>query len=139
MDIDLQFVEARNLESYERAVLNVLKATLQYPADPQRKAEKLASDIVFFCQAEKGADEVDALLWSIWSIIIDVACCIPPGHPWQDSLIACLDILRRQDGAVPNTEEVGDLQPPLVFYKLTCTLMQSFRCSGRIFPIWRFR
>ncbi|KAL8904591.1 MAG: hypothetical protein Q9171_006996 [Xanthocarpia ochracea] len=105
MDIDLQSVEEINLTHSERAIFNVLQATLQYPASPQAKCAKLADDIEFCCGSREGGIDVGEILWEVWSLVIDIACCIPPGHSWQDSLVQSLDNLRRRDGAIPQYHE----------------------------------
>lgn len=109
MDVSLQSVEEIDLTAPER-VINVLKATRQYPTTPQAKNTKLGDDIVFFCKAqEKGAsgDEASDVvedLWQVWSVVIDVAGCIASGHPWQQSLVQALGNLRQWDGTVRDNE-----------------------------------
>lgn len=46
MHVNMDFVEADPLD-YEQPMYKVLKATLEYPADPEAKASKLADDIRF--------------------------------------------------------------------------------------------
>ncbi|KAL8912921.1 MAG: hypothetical protein Q9172_007401 [Xanthocarpia lactea] len=111
MDIDLQSVEEINLTHSERAIFNVLQATLLYPASPQAKCARLADDIEFCCGSREGGVNVNEILWQLWSLLIDIACCIPPGHSWQDILLQSLDILRRRDGAIPQYNEVRDANP----------------------------
>lgn len=107
MDISLQpaediFERYGQRGIYERAILNVLKATLQYPATPRLKAEKLADDISFFCQEE----DTGIILWSVWFVVIEIAGCIPPDHPWQQCLLQALDILRHRNDTTINKEDV---------------------------------
>ncbi|KAK7741776.1 hypothetical protein SLS53_004840 [Cytospora paraplurivora] len=91
----LQSVESRELYLNQRAMFNVLKATLEYPTNSQAKAAKLADDLKFFCSAvEEGPDNI---LWQLWPLVIDIVSCIPPYHPWQDSLVLSMGILRQQD------------------------------------------
>ncbi|KAL2755758.1 hypothetical protein ACRALDRAFT_1076755 [Sodiomyces alcalophilus JCM 7366] len=78
------------------AILNVFKATLQYPTTPELKAEKIADDISFFCRTNKPG----IVLWPVWFAVIDIAGCIPPDHPWQHSLVQALDNLRHRGGSV---------------------------------------
>ncbi len=108
MDVDLQSIEKIDLRYSERAIFNILKATLQYPATPQAKCAKLADDIEFCCGSREGGVNVNEILWELWSLVIDIACCIPPGHSWQDILLQSFDILRRRDGAIPQYNEVRD-------------------------------
>ena len=108
MDIDLQSVEDDNLPDSEQAIFNVLKATLRYPANLQVKSARLADDIIFFrTSQEKGIDETK-VLWDVWSVVVDVAACIPPGHPWQGCLIQSLISLRQRTGHAQEYDEVRD-------------------------------
>lgn len=108
MDVDLQSIEKIDLRYSERAIFNVLKATLQYPATPQAKCSKLADDIEFCCGSREEGVNVNEILWELWSLVIDIASCVPPGHSWQDILLQSVDILRRRDGAIPQYNEVRD-------------------------------
>ncbi|KAK0647223.1 hypothetical protein DIS24_g7919 [Lasiodiplodia hormozganensis] len=91
MEIDLQPVEEIDFTNSERAIFNVLKATLQYPANPQVKGLKLADDIDFFCKSAEGEGAVSAILWDVWGVMVEIVYRIPPGHPWQVSLVQSLD------------------------------------------------
>lgn len=106
MDVDLQFVEA-DLEDHERPMYNVLRATLEFPADPEAKASKLADDIRFMSGWKNESSHADCVLWQLWRLILNIAKCIPVGHPWQHSLIQALDILQRRDDSVIEHDEVS--------------------------------
>ncbi|KAI1361702.1 hypothetical protein F5Y08DRAFT_342345 [Xylaria arbuscula] len=104
MDVILQFIEDGELSELDRANLNMLRATLQYPADVTIKCIKLAQDINFIVNANNQKDRKDRpvdVLFYLWSLIIEISSCIPPDHPWQDSLLQAIDYLHRQDGTVP--------------------------------------
>lgn len=113
MDVSLQSVEDVNFADSERAIFNVLKATLQYPANPQAKCAKLADDINFFCISREKDVDVGEILWEVWSVVIDIVYCIPSGHLWQDSLVQSLDSLRQRDGAILEYDEVRDASNPV--------------------------
>ncbi|KAI1118585.1 hypothetical protein F5Y14DRAFT_462542 [Nemania sp. NC0429] len=103
MEVDLDGVlEGTTLASYQ-AVLNMLKATLEYPADnTDLKATKLAEDIQFMCrQAHANCDGDGGVLLYIWWIVIAISQYIPPGHPWQECLIEAVGNLRQLEGPVP--------------------------------------
>ncbi|KAI2778797.1 hypothetical protein F4815DRAFT_476678 [Daldinia loculata] len=100
MEVNFQFAET-NLTPCERSMLNVLKATLQYPVDSPLKATKLCSDIQFFCNSQQENTASGGHLWEIWSVVIEMVQYISPDHPWQDVLVQCLGNLRRQEGHVP--------------------------------------
>jgi len=106
--VGLQSVGDLELTAAERAIFNVLKATLQYPVDAKAKGAKLADDIDFFSKSAEGGPG----LWYVWVVVLDIACCIPPGHSWQDSLLRCLDNLRQREGHpkgyyCPNDEQLN--------------------------------
>jgi len=94
--INLQFVEDLNLSAQERAICNIFRATLQFPADAQAKGMKLANDIDLCNKAVNQGNP----LWGAWIVLLDISRCIPPDHPWQDGLLQCLDNLRRREGRV---------------------------------------
>ncbi|RDL35973.1 uncharacterized protein BP5553_06585 [Venustampulla echinocandica] len=48
MEISLRSIDFSHFTDSERAIFNVLRVTLQYPANPQVKGAKLADDISFF-------------------------------------------------------------------------------------------
>ncbi|KAG9228244.1 hypothetical protein BJ875DRAFT_527886 [Amylocarpus encephaloides] len=102
MDVRLQSV-VNNIAEYERDAFYVLKATLQYPIDPQVKSVKLADDIDFFC----AGSEVCGVLWYVWMLVIDIVICVPPGHPWQDSLVLAVVILLNRDDGTSRYNKMG--------------------------------
>jgi hypothetical protein len=107
--VSLKFVEDLDLTALERPIFNVLKATLHYPADAHNKGRKLADDIDFFNRVAKPGNE----LCDVWVVLLDIVCCIPPEHSWQESLLQCLDNLRQREGPVegyyfPNAEVRDD-------------------------------
>ncbi|KAI3327721.1 hypothetical protein HD806DRAFT_332679 [Xylariaceae sp. AK1471] len=101
MDVSLQFVEDFNMKDSDRAIFNILKATLQYTADTKVKSAKLAEDIKFICQAEDRTDGISDVILYVWSLVIEISQCIPPDHPWQDCLLQAIYNLRQQEGTVP--------------------------------------
>jgi hypothetical protein len=108
MEPNLQAVEATNFTGSERAIFNVLKATLQYPARPATKAAKLVDDIRFFCKSaeDDGGGYDDEILWDVWSVVIDLVCYMPPDHPWQDSVVQALSSLHQRDDAISEQNKV---------------------------------
>lgn len=103
MEINLRFAQYKTFTELGRAIFNVLKATLQYPAEPQTKALKLADDIKFFHESAHETSDAD---WVTWCVVLDIACCIPPDRPWQDSLVQSLDTLRQRYGSGPTDDRV---------------------------------
>ncbi|KAH8597775.1 hypothetical protein B0O99DRAFT_684487 [Bisporella sp. PMI_857] len=105
MDINLQYVEDFDWMDSDRAILNVLKATLQYPANPQAKGVKLADDMHFFYTSQKDGTNFRAIFWRIWWVVVDIVYCIPPGHPCQDSLVLALQNLRQREDTVSKQDQ----------------------------------
>lgn len=104
-EVSLQHAESIHCEDFNRPILKILKATLQYRASPELKSIKLADDINFLCTSADacgapGRPGNNNILWIIWMIVLDLARCIPADHPWQDSLVLALDRLRRQQGDI---------------------------------------
>ncbi|KAI0100921.1 hypothetical protein GGR51DRAFT_563801 [Nemania sp. FL0031] len=102
-DVSLQFVEGSGLPPADRAIFNILKASLEYTASTEIKSAKLAQDINFIVSAENRDDGIPHILHYIWSLILEISQCIPSEHPWQDSLLQAIAGLRQQDGIVPGT------------------------------------
>ncbi|KAF4472298.1 hypothetical protein FALBO_802 [Fusarium albosuccineum] len=91
-------------------MLNVLLATLEYPADTKTKSLKLVQDIDFFCKAQEPPREpriVDTPPWYFWPLIMGMAACIPPDHEWQDCLVQTMDILRQRDESNKDEQETA--------------------------------
>lgn len=112
MEINPQLVVDAKFTDSERALFDLLKEALEDSANPETKGAKLAGVIkVFF---ERGEGDPDERLWGIWSVIIDIVRCVPPDHPWQDSLVQSLHQLRQQDGAISQDGKVRSvIQAPV--------------------------
>lgn len=104
MEINLQSIEYAEFSDSEKAIFNVLKATLQCPADAHLKGIKLADDINFFCKSANNPSNIGEILWNVWAVILDVVRCVPPGHQWHISLIQSLENLRKLEGPVLEQE-----------------------------------
>lgn len=105
-NINLKYVEGKKLGPEARAMFNVLKATLEYPATAQQKGVKIADDIDFF--ARTFPKHVD--LWTVWFIVLDIAACLPPDHSWQDSLVKGLEDLGQRDICAPGYEHCTNVK-----------------------------
>ena len=113
MGVHLHYVADIDLLDSERAIFNVLKATLEYPVDVSAKSVRLADDIDCFCKAHGESNNVDETLWQVWSVLLEIVSCIPPGHAWQDSLVFSLGHLRDREKSTRGGNEVRDSsQPP---------------------------
>ncbi|KAH8197386.1 hypothetical protein TruAng_008445 [Truncatella angustata] len=115
MAVSFQSVEDSDLSEAEAPIFNVLRATLQYPADPQLKGVKLADDLSFFFKAE-GTAEIG---WDVWRVFIEVVSCIPHNHSWQESLLHALNHLRQRDTPVSDSpDEHVNTQVPALWKEL---------------------
>ena len=113
MDVNLQSVQDIDLTDRERPMFNVLRATLQYPTNPQAKREKLVDDIIFFCKSRKEGIDVSVILWELWAVIVEIVYEIPSGHSWQEILIQSLNSLRQRDDIVPGGGTVRNANNPI--------------------------
>lgn len=104
-------VLVERLEGFDLSSMKILKATLEYEADTDLLASKLADDIKFICQAEdakfrstsEDSDQqvINGALRFIWAHIFDIARVTPPDHQRQDCLVKTLESLRQEKGTVP--------------------------------------
>ncbi len=114
MEVTLKSVED-NISVRERDIFNVLKATLQYPSNSEARGVQLADNINFFCAAlEKDGIKAGDTTFYTWCVVLDIVCCIPPGHAWQDSLLHAIKNLRqRVPSAVPENNERINVRNPI--------------------------
>lgn len=106
METKLNPVDDFDLTDSGRAIFNVIKATLQYPANPQVKGAKLADDILFFCESAEEEPGTGKILWDTWAVLVEIIYCLPPEHPWQVSLIQSLKSLRQRDVSISENDKV---------------------------------
>ena len=124
--VDLDSVDLTDFTDSERAIFNVLRATLQYPATPSAKNEKLANDMIFLCKKQDA--DVGGMLWGIWTTLIDIVYLIPPDHPWQNSLVQSLLILRRLEDHATDDGKVRTASGLVRSMEIVMT-------DGAIFPV----
>ncbi|KAI1497566.1 hypothetical protein F5X99DRAFT_396471 [Biscogniauxia marginata] len=102
MEVDLQGLDNLDFPDFMRAIFNILRATLQYPADNTKlTAAKLAEDIKFVCQAEDRSGGIGGVILFTWMVVIEISQYVPPNHPWQDCLVQAVENLHQQEDAVP--------------------------------------
>lgn len=111
MDASLQSVEADFLD-YKRPIFDVLKATLQYPIRPDAKATRLADGMVFIITYRTEGVAFCAITWRVWSLLLEIVGCVPPDHPWQDSLVQGLDSLRQREAGLQEGSQVSFADAP---------------------------
>ena len=103
---NLPRVEDLGLSTTGQAIFEALKSTLQNNADSQARYVRLADDIEFFYNSREEGSDSGVILEETWNVIIEIACHLPSGHPWQDSLVQSLDDLRRRDNVAQEATEV---------------------------------
>lgn len=136
--VGLHSVDLTDFSDSERAIFDVLRASLQYPAKSPTKSAKLADDIIFFCRAQDIA--LGGILWQVWSVLIDIIYFIPSGHSWQDDLIESLVILRRLADPIVDNGEVRNASN-LVHCIGDCDSSWYYHLSqlcGKIFLTYQF-
>lgn len=96
----------------DNRTLDLLRATLRFPAPTQLKGEKLAQDMVFMAEGtvasagEAPNTDLANVEWDIYNIILDIVRLSPPRHPWHDALIEALKVLAQREGPM-----VSNLHP----------------------------
>ncbi|KAI0378644.1 hypothetical protein F5Y04DRAFT_142704 [Hypomontagnella monticulosa] len=110
MEILLESIGNIAFTEPERAIANVLKATLQYPVNTEAKASKLADDIEFFCKCLQSDIHFDEMLWEVWRVVLELVSYVPPDHQWQESLVQSLVDLRQRNYSNSKHDELRFLK-----------------------------
>lgn len=117
------------LSLFQLEMFHILRATLEYPADPEVKCAKLVDDIKFFFRSED-----PPYLENVYEVILEVAGCLPSGHPWQDSLVGSVDSLRKGGGTILENGKVRDARSPVFSTGNWANILSIFSgVHGRIF------
>ena len=90
----------------ERAILNMLKGALEYPAPMEARASKIANDIIFCCTKIDSDTHFSVVLLSAWDVLIQLVICIPPGHEWHQCLVQALATIRKREGIADEDQPV---------------------------------
>ncbi|KAI1267641.1 hypothetical protein F5Y18DRAFT_307380 [Xylariaceae sp. FL1019] len=99
-------LEEDDLDTEERSIFEVFKASLSYPAPDNILAERLSSDIVFVCKSAAADGDPGEILTIAWSIMFDMIRHISPDHTWQNVWINALKILQTQENLPPDDREM---------------------------------
>ncbi|KAG9255540.1 uncharacterized protein F5Z01DRAFT_672852 [Emericellopsis atlantica] len=83
----------------ERAMLNMLKGVLEYPATMEARAAKIANDILHFYLDNTHDDEVGGMLFALWGVWLELVSCILHGHEWHQCLALAVDFVRQDERA----------------------------------------
>ena len=115
MEVDLQPVEKLLWgPNVQQPIFNVLRATLQYPANPEVKSARLVDDMKFFFRGIDEWKKIGFIEDHLWRVIIEITGCIPSGHSWQDILLESLKSLRQQGGPYADHPKVRDANSPVL-------------------------
>lgn len=111
MDISTRLQSFRDDYYWEEArpMIDVIKATLEYPTDTKLKTKKLVQDVIFITEALREFSGLQGFWW----MYLDIASLVPPDHPWQDVLVDCLVTLSRRDDHAPGSFS-GDVSVMIV-------------------------
>lgn len=82
----------------DRDVIKRFEASLEFEGSIHEKAQRLTEDIDSALESQGR----EANLWAIWSIIFELATCIPAGHTWQHAVLQCIGLLAARETFVPD-------------------------------------
>lgn len=94
----------KNLENpkatpLQKAIFNVIRGTLQYPASIEARAQKLADSLIFFCDGANPDVDISDIFNALWGWFIPIASDLPPGHEWHQALVLALQKVREREVA----------------------------------------
>jgi hypothetical protein len=83
----------------QRAIFNMLRGVLEYPASIEARAAKIASDSLFLVNDAEPDTATGAAFLHLWDVVLSMVTQIPAGHDWQQTLVLALDTIRQREGA----------------------------------------
>ncbi|KAF2865463.1 hypothetical protein BDV95DRAFT_612605 [Massariosphaeria phaeospora] len=98
MEVDLSSIDILETLDDDPTLLNAITATLQSPQDSETKARQVTDSILLYCAEAYSSTRLSGDLTQVWWILTDIACLVPPNHPWQDTLVEAVRLLRTQGG-----------------------------------------
>lgn len=120
----LKSLDGATFEPSERAVLNMLKGVLEYPATVEARGAKISNDILHFYLDNTPDVEVSGMLFALWGVWLEVVSYIPHGHEWHQCLALAIDTVRQDERAAGKGLTVRYI---LVKYSQQCKLLT--RCT----------
>ena len=105
--IDLDPSKRSDLNQSEAEILRILNNVSTSLVDPTVVASvNLARSLRehISSQASGSSQAASAALWELWAIVLEVVCIVPIDHPLHEVLIAAVDDLRREGGAVAGND-----------------------------------
>lgn len=95
----LQSLDGATFHPSERAMLNMLKGVLEYPATVEARGAKIADDILHFYMDNIPDGEVRGMLFALWGVWLELVSYIPHGHEWHQCLALAVDAVRQDERA----------------------------------------
>jgi hypothetical protein len=107
MEFEAEFraIEKLNASESQRIIFSILANSLRSTADMQRKAANIVEEISTLLK--DAHDGPSPALWDLWMVLVDIVYVIPTDHPWQDTLVETLQLMRYQEGHIGNVINVG--------------------------------
>lgn len=102
----LKSLDGATYEPSERAVLNMLKGVLEYPATVEARGAKIADDILHFYLDNTDDEEVDGMLFAMWGVWLELVSYIPHGHEWHQCLAHAFDLVHLDERVIGNKDTV---------------------------------
>lgn len=105
-NIDLGLSKRSDLTQSEADILRILNKALKSVVDPAAASATLARSLRehISLQGSQFSQIASAALWELWEILLEVVCIVPIDHPLHEVLIAAVDDLRREGGAVTGSD-----------------------------------
>ncbi|KAJ5334529.1 hypothetical protein N7452_006932 [Penicillium brevicompactum] len=116
-NIDLDPSKRSDLTQSEADIFRILNKALTSLVDPAAASACLARSLRehISSQASESSKIASAALWELWAIILEVMCTVHIDHPLHEVLIAAVDDLRREGGAVVGSD-VSKLKATNLFF-----------------------
>ncbi|KAI0399278.1 hypothetical protein F4802DRAFT_54219 [Xylaria palmicola] len=102
---EIQFTERPGINGTSLTIFNRLKSILQSRDDVTTKSVTLAMDIL--TMGKLWYENDSNITSSIFSVVLEIGKCIPPEHPWQDSLVGAISRLRERECSFPHMPTHG--------------------------------
>ena len=87
-----QSIEQSNDIESQRVIFHFLEDCLRNPADSHQNATKIVEEFRAYLKAH--SDDVSLAFWDLWMVLLDIVWVVPPDHPWQDTLVEMIQLLR---------------------------------------------
>ncbi|KAJ5357207.1 hypothetical protein N7541_004365 [Penicillium brevicompactum] len=105
-NIELHPSRRSDLTQSEADILRILNKALTSLVNPAAASATLARSLRehISLQGSQSSQITSATLLELWEILLEVVCIVPIDHPLHEVLIAAVDDLRREGGAVAGSD-----------------------------------